>query len=798
MLKVIIDHKLSRFSAVVRAADTWTGLGWETEKEKTVAEFLQRAYDYIMEPETTDKALKSANNMDVYMALWAKGVYDIEKTIPYLDDILTNGKEDKKALALLFAKEIQINDLEIPLYLKALQSDNEHLLAYCLVGIQNCIQVKNLNKGDYQPQIDALFKALCAVLERVKTKRKLFEGQLFSWTAIEYKRDTVFQILVHMMGDNADYYKIIMSYFDEMSSDVQYNVSRTVLNDYYTYSFTYNSNEKSEHPPTPHQKEFALRTITDRSESVLASAVNTLAHTELSESEISLFHDLFKRKNSQLKKQLIKIILQQPNSAVDQVVSKLLSGDIEQRLSGLDLLLQLRNDERMMDSIQDHYTTFIARSKINPKETILLDQLNPANTAGILSEKNGYGIYNPDNTIPYGAPYVYKNSAYVKYTQAQPYGFSKPLAFIKEKLAELSALYLLNQDHEYETSNYDSSKEKTLLGNGFYSNLTWKQLEGLSDSEKYDSYPLPEVWINWFKESDLTPRDLFLLTLAKAPNGQEYFVENYLDYIKNYTFYYGDIIPNPSKNRWSNPLETILTILLYPFPFEDKNDFCINACSAIYSNLPDSVKAHQEENRSYNRENEPDINDWKALEDYHLYLNQVHILNLETQELKRVWDLYRWRQHTGLEENAAYHKPPLALYCKLYEAELIAKDEMFEGILVPNRIAHITATSRSYYDQQGISLEQFPFLKDMMETIRENFLDVELKRGDSETSVTKYVSQFGKIYGTHRLVEIIQGLGKENLNKGYFCTECHDQKSVVQYALKAMLPEGNRNASRFR
>lgn len=63
--------------------------------------------------------------------------------------------------------------------------------------------------------------------------------------------------------------------------------------------------------------------------------------------------------------------------------------------------------------------------------------------------------------------------------------------------------------------------------------------------------------------------------------------------------------------------------------------------------------------------------------------------------------------------------------------------------------------------------KDFKFLNAILENIRETFLDVELKRGDTNTNVTKFVQNFQKIYGINRFAEIISGLGKGNLYKGY-------------------------------
>lgn len=83
MIDVIIENKLTRFSSVVRSIDTWTGLGWDSEKETTVRTILSFAQKFLNNPETIKDGIESKNNNEVYMALWSQGVLDVEKLLRF-------------------------------------------------------------------------------------------------------------------------------------------------------------------------------------------------------------------------------------------------------------------------------------------------------------------------------------------------------------------------------------------------------------------------------------------------------------------------------------------------------------------------------------------------------------------------------------------------------------------------------------------------------------------------------------------------------------------------------------------
>jgi hypothetical protein len=40
LMGVVLEHKLTRFSATLRAIETWVGLGWKAEKETTIKAFF--------------------------------------------------------------------------------------------------------------------------------------------------------------------------------------------------------------------------------------------------------------------------------------------------------------------------------------------------------------------------------------------------------------------------------------------------------------------------------------------------------------------------------------------------------------------------------------------------------------------------------------------------------------------------------------------------------------------------------------------------------------------------------------
>ncbi|GGF11064.1 DUF4132 domain-containing protein [Flavobacterium limi] len=790
MIKVIIDNKLTRFSSVVRAIDTWTGLGWESEKETTVRNIIELAYGYFTNPETIPNGIKSKNNNEVYMALWVQGVFDVEKTVPYLHELLANGTAEKKSLALKFAGETNDPYIEMPLYFKALEDDNLQVLAFALPRMNALLEANTKSKfyienTDYPNFFDKVYHLAQTITEKEKT----FEGKVFSWLNVRFEKDTLFSSAINLVGDNDERLETVLNHFESFSIHLREKLTRNLLGNFYSYSFNSHQNNKDKKEPTDFQRSFALRILKDRGESLVASAVNVLNHLSLTEEELAGFQELFKRKNSNLKKNLTAILLKQEDKKIVNFVNQTLEkGDLEQRMSVLDLMLQLQKNNKLTDKVNDWVKDYQQRPKITEKESKFIEQLEPSKKKDLLSAENGYGFYTPNEFSPYELPKPKADSLYAKAVKAEQYGFSKPMSHIKTEIAKLYKLYEANRNYEYEIENYDNSKSTVLLGNMF---RYVKKLNEEKDPEiAATNYPLYEVWAGWFENSGLAERDLFLMTLVSNCDRKIW-----RDFLEKHVFYYKELLPHQNKRGydWDNAILNILNALQLKYSFEEKADFLIDACSSLYADLPKSVIEFEykpaKDEYYYNNNNG---NGWQSQGFFDIYLNKIGLLDLTEEQNTKVWNLHRWRQLNGLEKNRTFAKPPIHLYCVGFEQKLITEGELYEGILESERISVLTGEKKHYrhFGSEDLT-NKFPFLVPMIDKIRETFLDVEVKRGDSNTSVTHLVQSFQKIFGANRLVELITALGKASLYKGYIYswgyTDLTKQK-LFSFLLKRCYP----------
>ncbi|CAA7385771.1 DUF4132 domain-containing protein [Chryseobacterium fistulae] len=785
MIHVIRENKLTRFSSVVRSIDTWTGLGWDTERESVVKNIVSLADTYFSNPEQIPDAIRSKNNNEVYMALWVQGVWDVEKTIPYLNQLFDKGGIEKKCLAIKFAVETADPYIQMPLYYKAILEDDLQVLAF--VG-SPMLSLLSANAGSKfyidNPDYPDFFEKLYELTQKIELKEKKIEGKIFSWLNVTFKKNDLYASMFYLVGEDRNKLDLVLSYFDQFELPLRELLSRNILADFYCYSFSYGFGKTTQKAVTPFQKEFAFKIIKDRGESLVASGINVLLQNPLTKEEAMAFFELFKRKGGTLRQKLIELIAQQADEVISRLVDELMNnGNIEQRTASLDIMLQLQKDKRIPVQINHWVNQYIGKAKISGREQSLLDQLNPSVNKELLSTENGFGFYNPAVISKYELPKVEKDSVYARATRTDKYGFTQSMSHIKKELQKLYDLFLEHKNYEYEVEDWNGSVIKLLMGNSF--RQIKNNTENFTSEQRSANYPLHEVWEQWYKDAKLKPIDLFLLTLAENCDRKKF-----RDFLEGYVFYHKEIIPNPMKSDyyWDNPVKKILESLKYKFIFEEETDFLIDASSTLFAYLPQDIKDYKaKENDSYYGYGG---SGWQQLGFFHVFLRSVLYSILTDEEYVKLWKLYRWMQFNGLEENIKYSVPPFYLFCKAYELKVITKDELYEGIFTAeSAMRELTITK--FYHKVPKYLETFPFLKPVIEEIQNKFLEIELVRGDASTAVSHFVQQFQTIYGARHFMQILKGLGKSSLYASYiysYGNESMTRQKLFSYLLSSCYP----------
>lgn len=790
MIGVIVEHKLGRFSSVVRAIDVWAGFGWESERETTVRRFLELAHQYLNNLDQVPAAIKSKDNAEVYMALWAQGVHDVMECIPLLRQLLAKATIEKTALALYFISQVNIPAINVEFGLEFIQHEHLLVLSNALTLLNNAESVQLITPENKS----AAFQLLESRLPEVKKTPQVFQGKVFSWLQFSISQEDVYHLMIDLIDfDDTKSIDKILPHFEKVSVTHREQITGKILADYYGWGY---KEEEDKPALTQYQRDFAFKILKDRGTSIRTAALRALKNAEMGNEEIEVFEAMLKRKSADLRKSVIGIILKQKAEVVRTSVEHLLKAkNQEQRLAGLDMLVNLKNLTSEGNWVKKHATDFAQNPQITPKEQVILDTLISEQAATLTyNAENGFGLYDPQQVTPFVVPQLPTDGEYANKTSKTAFGLSQTPEKIQEALKELKQLYLKNKEYEYQYENWDNSLTTCLLGNTFH--RIKAETKDMSPKEQFYNYPLADVWKKWARDHQLTSLDLYLINLTaqiqEEQEDEESLVGKKFKKTKENLakVIFLTKIPKVGDSYWSNPIRDILQILTLVSPYEQSIDFIQGLCQAMFCTI-DTIEKDQvvEEKNSWSTYYYTwrDIVRLKTV--YEEYQGLTNLM--DDAQFTAFWQLEKWKNDTL---PASYTKTDsyissLANYSRAYALQLISQDELMGRIMKPDAIHQLTQkiTREDQYDVR----KDYPFLNEMLDTARNRILEIELKRGDSSTPVTQLAQKLQQIFGIQNFIDVLVGLGKDTLHRGYIYHwqgGDYNKKEILSTLLKRCKP----------
>jgi len=512
---------------------------------------------------------------------------------------------------------------------------------------------------------------------------------------------------------------------------------------------------------------FIFKVLTDRSEWVRSYAFRALEKVKISPDEALPVESLLSRKSADLRKGVLSILFKQEEEGIFISAERLLkSGKIQQRLGGLDLLNQLHQNKINPNKVQELANAYKERKKLSDKELIILSNLNPDNEE--YNTANGFGLYDPQKLTVSPAPVDCFNSGDISDVKEgdgrHPYDFD--LTRLANILEEFLQLLKANEDYEYEEEEWDRTMVKRLIGGSSVNRRHPYSKHDLSPREFLEDFPLHEVWEKWFKESDFTTKELWLFSIFARPSwGYRY--GRKADFLEPLKAFFKPHIPHKQyktdeyEGIWS--AINIVTALSNVYPFEGKIDFIHKTTESLLSHVPEEEIAFKKDGNFYYtwRDSDP-INYWidNAKRD---------AKKMNKSQLAKAWHLSNWffksAKHDDKRGNTDW-RVGIELNVAAYKQGVINEDDFTESILFGlDDLPSLTQKSKKKSEYQ----EDEEVMRVVSKCVN-RVLDVELKRGDTETPLTTQVTKLKSIYGIDRLIGILSALKKDNLQKGYVYT----------------------------
>lgn len=95
LFRVVKDNDMLRYASVLRAVATWTGLiaNEESKIDRIQEKQLYIIDTYLQDENARAQALRSEDAMEIYLALWCYGFYDVDDACERMGEIALSGRD---------------------------------------------------------------------------------------------------------------------------------------------------------------------------------------------------------------------------------------------------------------------------------------------------------------------------------------------------------------------------------------------------------------------------------------------------------------------------------------------------------------------------------------------------------------------------------------------------------------------------------------------------------------------------------------------------------------------------------
>ena len=858
MFKIIYDNDLIRFSSVKRALATWTGLAKNegTDISKFGKKELEIINKLIANPKYEDELLKSDDNVEVYLGLWNKSTRDVNESVKAIEKLLKSSKYHIKLLISYYLHIIENKTYQRDIakkLIKEYSKDNKNIVEILACYFQFIADYINghhlkadIEKGEikakdyFKDKKEALefFDILENALSLMKDKQKVFDPCIFPWNTESIDTDT----LAKTLGLIAIFYP----------DDILKSKVMKYIKEINTWSRQYFFEILFEKPNNKEEKDFVIAMLSDR------TGAGDVAHEIVKNNNLIKeypreIEDLLRLKSGDRRKKLIDLLMSQDKKSLLLSIDNLISAKNEnKRLAALDILNQTNSNQKPLYDKKEVKNLIAKISKPTDAEKILIENLSDKKKKE--SENTLSKLYNTEYNLDlaYEIKKVSKLSKTIKKNKKGEYIientfnpkkiFSKTSDELFEIIKKLSELYIKNENYEY-MSSYE--KEYVLLRDKFQ---ILKDSKYVSYTERFrlSNYPLEDVWREFYKKEIKDFSVLWQINVALSvdyDNGYSKATER--DYQDLYKKLFGIDITELKKklkkanlkyvytiDLYSGPVLKILDMLFTEYSKENKRylfEIGKVCTSSALENI--EIKDVIEKREKYN--NEPyysvamfNLNSGlytlfaKSIIDYlDFYTDKKSFIEsfVLRYKLDEKINKYTNKNLKGCEISGGTKSFGLRNYAIAVNLKIAEKDLIYKNILeiedksedekriIFSNLDTYMNDYRTIVDKRENrripTLNQF-MLNDALKIIYDEGIKIldyvvknELKRGDSPTIYSKSLNRIYRIEGIEYLVQILQALGKETLDRASYYWGGNDtKKSVLSHLLKACYPSEKDNS----
>jgi hypothetical protein len=776
MLRLIVEHKMVRFSSVVRQLDEWFGLQWSSQAAKKVNDTIELLADLLEKPAMRKSALSGDDPERAYFALWSISFENAEASIKPAEKLLDHQNPEFRFAGILHLTRIRLPDCEKG-RLKALQDDNRHVATIALTKLTLGNERQPATKGT---DVEACFSAIERLVERMPQKKELLNPLIWPWTEREVSQS---EIASKLITTSISPLRIVphMKYFDPRQ--------RAMVVRLLGEQEKWNAQTRGT----------LLEMAGDAAGDVRRNAIDYLAKAKLNDAEIKILEGNLKRTTNDLRNGIVGIINALPDKRAQASAERLLASDNKnQRLAGLEIIRLLAESNRdrskcieMISKWRDSRKKMLKSEESQVKAILDSDRVE-------LSLDDALGLMNPDGR---SKPIVPKCKS-----------VQLPSPSIAEILKSLDNLVHIHREEKYEFEDAYGTAGEALLGEAAY-----RFPYPFDQQNSKVDLPLREIWETWLRDRPANCRDsdgmelvrtfLMLEMLDGWPDARESFKEiqkTYEGFQAIEKAVLGDMAQ--PDHKYDMVVKRVVAWLFVLNLSEAEFDFCLDLLETICAMVPRQAAESLDRETMLANENPYDRPaDWRELQILKTLVSSIrYIVNLPhftptSQQDKRYWQLLHWLDEPS--PGCKRFRPDSAILNQAYLGGHATIDDVADHLLGPDRetryygqsyglLEDLTARSPT---KRVRGLFERPEISELVSNAVSRILDIELARGETATAASNAAISVSAFRGIDTLIRLLSAIGNDGFKKlsGWRENVCDNRLATLTKMVSKTYPSEN-------
>ena len=373
MLRLILYHDLTRFSATVRAIDVWFGNLWSATSIGVFNKMLAQTVSMLEDPAAQEQALSGQDAQAAFLALWCAAIEDADASIPMAEKLLSSNSVELRYVAVVHLTSLKLKSATKAVS-PALDDEDLRVAVRSLAGLSygGDEETENSLGGER-------FERLERLVDRLPAKAITLKPLVWPWTGTNIKQAQVSVWLLETLGNRPA--MRLIPHLEKMDASTRLQaIARLIATEPWDAATRRAVMDLAGDSSAP-VRDLALAALIKRA----------VGEQGLTLEELSRFADYLTRKSSDLRCGILELLVQQEDAKVLSVAQRLLAArNSLQRVAGLELLRELTEARRLAPECKQLADSYRSRRfKLSSEEqshlaSILSEQKQSASLADAL------------------------------------------------------------------------------------------------------------------------------------------------------------------------------------------------------------------------------------------------------------------------------------------------------------------------------------------------------------------------------------------------------------------------------